>query len=161
MVSIVGDWWWYCCSVLRVSQRNIARQLAIPSAIFLLLPMSQLADSGVAWLSRQYKADQFTNSQTLRHSTDALRVLIAVLYSLCSALSCVILYLSIKGSFTPSVSYMIAVIALCIPLFVHIAQRLEKKFFSRWPEYFAEEYADRWGVDAKWVMRDDAPSRPI
>ena len=114
-----------------------------------------------AWLSRQYKADQFTNLQTLRHSTDALRALIAVLYSLCSALSCVILYLSIKGSFTPLVSYMIAVIALCIPLFVYIAQRLEKKFFSRWPEYFARKYADRWGVDTKQAVRDDVPGRPI
>ena len=114
-----------------------------------------------AWLSSQYKADQFTNSQTLRHSTDALRVLIAVLYSLCSALSCVILYLSIKGSFTPLVSCMIVVIVLCIPMIFCIAWWLEKKFFSRWPEYYAKEYADRWGVDTKRAVRDDSPSRPI
>lgn len=115
-----------------------------------------------AWLTRQYKTGHFTNSQTLRHSTDALRTLIAVLYSLCPALSCVVFVLSIKGSFTSLVSCMIVVIVLCILVIVYIAWWLEKKFFSRWPEYFARKYADRWDINVtKWVMGNDFPVQSI
>ncbi|WP_298048090.1 hypothetical protein [uncultured Cardiobacterium sp.] len=113
-----------------------------------------------AWVSRQYEADHFTEPPILSRSTDALRFVIALLHSLCPALLCIVLVLSIRGNYTALVSTLITLLTLaCISLPL-TAWWLEKKFAFRWPQYFAREYANKWNI-ATENTADDKTTKEV
>ena len=109
------------------------------------------------WVRHLYKEDYFPELRKLTWETHAGRALITLFYSIYPLFLCVSVVLLIKKT---HVWLVVPFAWLGLSAFL-VAAWWEMKWGERWSEYFARKYADRWGVDTKWVMRDDAPSRPI
>lgn len=111
------------------------------------------------WIRRLYVKGYFPELQSAVRRTYVGRAIIALLYafypiSLCGG---VVLSVDVNGSRA----------SLVVPLTVSglltflVAVWWEESWGKRWPEYFNKKYADRWGVDTKWAVRDDVPVQPI
>lgn len=111
------------------------------------------------WIKHLYVKGYFPELQNAIRKTHVGRATIALLYA--------VYPLSLCGGIVLSIDFEGAQAGLVVPLVLFglsaflAAVCWEEKWSKRWPEYFDRNYADRWGVDTKWVMGDDAPSRPI
>lgn len=109
------------------------------------------------WVRRQYEKDYFPELRKVAWGTHAGRALITLFYSIYPLFLCVSIVLLIKATH----AWLVAPLAMFGLSAFLAAACWEGKWGKRWPEYFTRKYADRWGVDAKQAMRDNAPVQPV